>query len=118
MTNPFDKFGRQGAQPSSIDLETYAQLLNEGMLSRQAGWQWFVNTRHVDGEQIRYLDRRERIVATRWKPADGEGEATDFVIGKLLAQGTDQLLFNDMVRRGAVSRMVDERLAFMRGANG
>ncbi len=108
----------QSLTAPATSLEAYAEDLNQSGFSRTLGWQWYVR-KHPDGR--RELDRRDAQdvqVSTPWKPADGEAEATQYVVGKLIAQGTDQLLFNDMVRRGAVSRMVDERLASMRGANG
>lgn len=105
----------QAATMPHTSSDEYAESLNGMGFTKTMGWHWFVRT-HPDGR--RELDRRDAQdvqVSNPWKPQPGEAQATQEVVAKLIAQGTDQYLFDQMVRRGSVSHMVDERLREMRG---
>lgn len=99
----------QSMQAPQTTLDAYAEELNELRCTRANGWRWQVRT-NADGQ--RYLDRNDgQEGPERWQPREGEGRATQEVAAILVEQGTGQRLFDDMVRRGAVSRMVDDHLS-------
>lgn len=98
----------QSMQAPHTTLDAYAEELNELRSTRANGWRWHVRT---NAEGQRYLDRNDgQDGPERWQPREGEAQATQEVVATLVGQGTDQRLFDDMVSRGAVSRMVEERM--------
>lgn len=93
----------------SLDLQTYCDDLNAMHCTREAGWQWFVNSRRRDdGSDERFVDRRDRRPATDWSPSPAETQATHEVATRAIEHGVTMEQFASYVRRGVISREIDK----------
>lgn len=113
MANPLtNRAGSYGPPLSRHDLLEYIDRLNASRLTHRMGVRWVLSSRKVENGEIEYfLDRQESEPVAIWTPSPEEIEATKDVTARHIALGTDTARFMAMVRRGQITREVQELMA-------
>lgn len=106
-----------------MDLEALMQwcaVANSRRVSKDMGWWYYVApgddgrnfVAKAEGWKAEEMRARASGKEPEWyHPSEEEAAATHEVIGELIAKGIPDAQFDSMVRRGAITRLVQERLA-------